>query len=260
MIIRAKIKKLHMKKFFGVLLILLALVFNSCRLLNPSQMLRTKKDFKFDKFSENQVASDYIIAANDILTFSVLTNQGQKLIDPLEQSNFLQNLERVTYTIESSGEAKLPQLGWIKLQGLTIKQAEELLEQKYSAYYNEPYVKINITNKRVIVFPGGEGGTAKVVYLKNPNTTVFEALAEAGGISDGKAHRVKLIRGNLKEPQVFLIDLSTIEGVKNADLAVQANDIIYVEPRNKIPERIVKELSPYLTLLTAVLLVISITK
>ncbi|MBK6834533.1 MAG: hypothetical protein IPG89_09750 [Bacteroidetes bacterium] len=48
------------------------------------------------------------------------------------------------------------------------------------------------------------------------NTTVFEAIALAGGISqDGKAYRIKLIRRVTpnSNPIVYLIDLSKIEGI-----------------------------------------------
>ncbi|MFA5194625.1 MAG: hypothetical protein WC401_02395, partial [Bacteroidales bacterium] len=80
-------------------------------------------------------------------------------------------------------------------------------------------------------------------------------LAKAGGINDGKAHKIKLIRGDLKNPKVYIIDLSTVEGMTKANLIVQANDIIYVQPRNKIPEKIINVLAPYLTLLSTFILV-----
>ncbi|MFW5725619.1 MAG: polysaccharide export protein EpsE, partial [Bacteroidota bacterium] len=75
---------------------------------------------------------------------------------------------------------------------------------------------------------------------------------------DGRASKVKLIRGDLSDPQVFLIDLSTIEGVRDADMIIQANDIIYVEPRERVPQRIMENLGPYLTLLSTALLVYSL--
>ena len=53
----------------------------------------------------------------------------------------------------------------------------------------------------------------------------------AGGLADkGRAARIKLIRGDLADPEVYLIDLATIEGISQADIILQANDIIYVEP------------------------------
>lgn len=219
-------------------------------------MLRTGPNYNYDTFKEEAHKKEYEIAPDDELSLMVYTNEGQKIIDPLEHSGMnRQNRNNISFIVENNGMVKLPQLGRIEITGYTEKEAEELLENKYANFYNEPFVELRVTNKRVIVFPGGEGGTSKVIYLENQNTTLFEALAEAGGINDGKAHRVKLIRGDLKDPKVYLIDLSTIEGVKEADLVLQANDIIYVQPRNKIPEKIIREISPYLTLITTILLI-----
>ena len=62
--------------------------------------------------------------------------------------------------------------------------------------------------------------------------TIVEALALAGGISNGgKAHRVKVIRGNLSNPEVYEVDMSTAIGLAEANMHyIRANDMIYVEP------------------------------
>jgi polysaccharide export outer membrane protein len=83
--------------------------------------------------------------------------------------------------------------------------------------------------------------------LQNQNTSLLEALALSGGVSaNGKAHRIKLIRGDLKNPQVYLIDLSTIDGMKKANMTLQGNDIVYIEPRNDYVQNFVNRASPYL--------------
>jgi polysaccharide export outer membrane protein len=89
---------------------------------------------------------------------------------------------------------------------------------------------------------------------------LFEAIAQVGGISSGRANRIKLIRGDLRTPQIFLIDLSTLDGMKKADLYLQANDIIYIEPRNQVPTQIISVLTPYLALFSTLLLIYSIIK
>ncbi|MEX0636757.1 MAG: hypothetical protein WD135_08310, partial [Ferruginibacter sp.] len=125
-------------------------------------------------------------------------------------------------------------------------------------FYNKPFVLLEVTNRRVIIFPGSEGA-AKVVSLEYDNTTFMEGLAAAGGISkDGKAYKVKLIRGDLKKPDVYLIDLSTIEGVKQADLVLQANDIIYVETKLRIGRDVMNNILPYLTFITTTILFIEL--
>jgi polysaccharide export outer membrane protein len=75
------------------------------------------------------------------------------------------------------------------------------------------YVIIKVTNRRVFVFKGGGG---LVVNLNESPTSLIEVLAKSGGLDRTlKAYKIKIIRGDLKNPEVQLVDLSTIEGAKN---------------------------------------------
>ncbi|HWY33759.1 MAG TPA: hypothetical protein VNX68_03885, partial [Nitrosopumilaceae archaeon] len=89
------------------------------------------------------------------------------------------------------------------------------------------------------------------------NMTVIEAIAFSGGLTDdGKAYRVKLVRNNgNKKPDVYLMNLSTIEGVVAGNTIVLANDIIYVEPRIRVAQRSFLELTPYLSILSSSILI-----
>ena len=187
------------------------------------------------------------------------TNDGERLINPVEGGTVAQTVSK-TYLVEFDGQINFPVLGRIPISGLTLREAEVLLEEKFSKYYNNPFVQLKITNNRVTIFTGAEGNSASVLKLENTNTTLFEALAMAGGISDGKAYRIKLIRGGADNPQVYLFDLSTIEGMKQGNTILQANDVIYVEPRNKIPERITSAVTPYLSLFSTILVIYTLFK
>ena len=223
-------------------------------------MLKTGQDYKYATFPATQ-KTEYQVAPNDELNFNIYSNDGFKLIDisaaaGTETSSRL-NRTGLNYKIEFDGTIKLPLLGRTKLEGLTVRQAETLLEEKYASFYNKPYVQLEVTNRRVIIFPGSGDGAAKVIHLANENTTLIEALASAGGIAHfGKAYRVKLIRGDLKNPSVYLIDLSTIDGIKDANLILQANDIIYIEPQLRVGKDIISEILPYLSFITTIIVFI----
>lgn len=92
----------------------------------------------------------------------------------------------------------------------------------------------------------------------------MEAIAYAGGIAeDGKAYKVKLIRVNpdpKKMPFVYLLDLSTIDGIMLGKSIVQAGDIIYVEPRYRPINTFNREIAPLLTLISTVLLLYTVIK
>lgn len=215
---------------------------------------------------------DYIIAPNDVMSFTLYTKNGLQIIDftagatagSSANNGGQQNRLRTTglqYIVENDGMVNLPLADRVKISGLTIKELEFFLEKTYSKYYVEPFITVQINNNRVIVSTGG-GGSTKVVNLTNRNTTVFEALALAGGINgEGNAKKIKLIRKNDQgEYDVFRIDLSTIEGLADADLIVQANDIVYVQPTRNYVRDAVRELGPYLSLLSSSLLIYSLVR
>jgi polysaccharide biosynthesis/export protein len=221
-------------------------------------MLKTPKDFSYDQLVDSMSRLDYKIATNDVLVYRLFANNGLKLINIASESNVnIRNNIDIDVIVESNDSIKMPLLGRVKVAGLTIKEAERLLQERYSEFYVEPFVSLKVTNRRVIVFPGN-GGQAKILPLTNNNTTVMEALAGAGGIlEDGKAYKVKLIRNNpdnTQKPLVYLMDLSHIDGILAGQSIVQAGDIIYVEPRYKPLATFAREIAPILTLLTTSLI------
>ena len=242
---------------FSILLGLLLLL-GSCRVLNPSMMLRTGSNYPYSKFSEKDSVEEYRIAPNDILKISVYTNNGQELINPLSGAagNTIGNQQG--YLVEYDGAVNIPLLNRPIVSGMTMREVEFFLEDKFSAFFKEPFVKVEVANNRVIIFSGSQGGTASVLRLENTNTTLFEALAMAGGINDGKAYQVKLIRGKLQDRKVYLIDLSTIDGLKEADIILKANDIIYVEPVKRVPQALLSQITPYLALVSTLTLIYSL--
>jgi polysaccharide export outer membrane protein len=241
-----------MKSFKNCLLVLMSMILlNACN-INSSIMFKTDKNFvnQPDRTIGNV---EYKVAPNDILSISVFTNDGFKLIDLTASSSSIETGSFAAsssvskgnqFIVDIDGFIKLPIIGRVKIQNLTTREIEKLLEQQYTTYYNKPFVTAIVVNRRVLVFPG-EGGAGKVVTLTNENTTLIEALALAGGISqNGKANTIKLIRGDIRNPQVSIIDLSTIQGLKESNLLLQANDIIYVEPKKRISQGVLAELAP----------------
>jgi polysaccharide biosynthesis/export protein len=236
------------------LLILLSslIIASSCKIFRSNLMLKTPRDFTYDKLVDSLSRLDYRIATNDAIVYRIFTNNGFKLIDLASSSNAALRSD-IDVIVESDGHVKMPLLGRVYVAGLTIKEAEKLLEERYAKLYVDPFVTLRINNKRVIIFPGN-GGQAKVLPLANNNTTIMEAIASAGGIlEDGKAYKVKLIRNNPEkgmQPFVYLMDLSRIQGITAGNSIVQAGDIIYVEPRYRVLATFNREVAPIITLLT----------
>jgi polysaccharide export outer membrane protein len=87
------------------------------------------------------------------------------------------------------------------------------------------------------------------VVVSKPNQ---ELIIMRGIPGSGKAHRIKLIRGEKANPEVYLIDLSTIDGMKKGDIVLQGNDIIYVEPVNDYITNFTTRIQSYFFILTTI--------
>lgn len=247
---------MKLNKLRSLILIVITVSIYACN-VNPSIMMKADKDYKYDS-GPNDSTIQYTIKPSDILDFQLYTNEGTRLIDLTAISNAENRLMGNTTTnllVEYDGNCKFPVIGRINLKDKTIKEAVEMLQEEYSKYYIKPFVLLKVINRRVTVFTGI--GKAQVVALNNEYTTIFEVLGAAGGLlKESKSHKVKLIRGDLKNPQVYLFDFSKIEGIKDAGFTIQANDIIYVEPRKNTVLEVVRDLAPIVGIITSTLTLI----
>ena len=243
-----------------IALLLAGLMFWSSCTINSHVMLKTPKGYVFDTPPDKPI-DEYIISVNDILQFRLFANDGFQLIDiasgqaGLGSQQALAARSNINYVVQADSLVRLPILGNINIVGKTIVEAEAFLQAEYAKFYVEPFVILTITNKRVIVFPG-TGSSASVVSLSNNNTNLIEVLALVGGIAgNSKASRIKLVRQTKVKKDVYLVDLSTIEGIKAGSMIVQANDIIYVEPNPNLAREALADITPVLSLLSTALLV-----
>jgi polysaccharide biosynthesis/export protein len=232
--------------------------------INSNVMFKTPKggDFQYDSIPLRPV-EDYRLSPDDKITFTLSPNNGEKLVesisgtgDQLRQD--LRNSMITDYIIKSNGFVNLPIIGDVQLAGLTVKQSEDTLKKLYANQYQSPFIQLRVTNQRCIIFTG-LGSDAQIVPIQNNNTTLMEVIALAGGIpARGQAKSIKLMRRVNGKREVYLIDLSTIEGLKYSDMIIQGNDYIYIEPNPELARGMVKELSPIVGLISSTFIILSV--
>jgi polysaccharide export outer membrane protein len=220
---------------FFLSIAVIALLGSGCASYKQNLMLKTPQDFQSAKVSKEirEAERNYVIQKNDLLQLEVYANKGERIIDPnpdlSSQGNTNTIDEKATekYLVDLQGLAKFPVIGEVKVEGLTLRQAEAILQSEYEKYFKESFVLLNFVNKRVVIL-GAVGG--QVVPLENHNVTLVEILAVAKGLpNDSKAHNIRVVR----KDQVFVVDLSTVEGFLAGNMIVEPGDIIYVEPIRK---------------------------
>lgn len=143
------------------------------------------------------------------------------------------------YLVENDGCITYPLVGKIHLEGLTIEQANALIKEKISPYFQKEVdylVNVYLRNYDVTVL--GE--------VKNPNTfevtrnkiTVLEALAMAGDMTIyGKRDNVKILR-ELSDGtyEVHELDMRDANILNSPYYYLEQRDIVYVEPNEAMAQ------------------------
>lgn len=134
---------------------------------------------------------DYRLGANDVIKVQVFGEEA------------LSTETRVS----GDGKIALPLLGVLEIQGLTVKETEELITDRLAdGYLKQPRVSIYITRYRNF-FVSGEvnrpGG-----YAYEDGLTVLKAVTLAGGFTDKAAPgRIKIKRLRENEEQTISVKL-----------------------------------------------------
>lgn len=227
-----------MRKIAAILIFIFVFALSSCKKYTSNVMLKTKTSDINWSAEYKKVVDEYKLRPGDKIQYSIYTNLGEAIIDPsgnlvsanssAPTDNQTVNSGRPEYEISESGFCFFPVIGKFKIAGLKISELDSLLSTSYEKFYNQVYVISRVTNKRVIVL-GGNG--SKIIPLVNYNTSLLEIIALYGGISnDARAYNIRIVRGDLKNPEITVVNLRTVEDMKNTIINIKPDDIVYIEP------------------------------
>lgn len=243
-------------------LLIFIVLLSSCRSYNPTKMFKTPKEYEFAK--DTTVTATplvYLIQPGDKLELHIYSNDGFKLVDITSSTNTNNEdynmMNNIYFSVDNDSTAKFPIIGRVSIVGQSVREAEQTLERLYSKYYNEPFVLLKVTNRMAYVFLNDQG-KGVTVQLNNDNTSLYEALAQAGGLGElGKSYKIKILRGDPKNPKIYQADLSTIDGLKNSELRVLSNDIIYVDASSRFTKQLSTDVLPILGIVSTVIIILS---
>lgn len=224
-------------------------------------MFRHPKDYPFAELVIDSTNSEYRIQPFDVISFAIYTNEGASILEmstgPVEGAN-MPRTQIIDYLVDSEGFVEFPVIGNLKLTGLTVLEAQDYVEDEFEKMFNRPYVLIRVLSRRIVVFTS-PSGSGQVINLGPEYVSIVEAVAKAGGLGTAaKANSIILFRYENGKQIPYKIDLSTIDGIKYAGSPVESGDIIYVEARPQVPQKIAFELRPFLILFTGSSVVLSV--
>ena len=141
-------------------------------------------------------------------------------------------------TVGVDGMARLPYAGNIKLVGLTLDEARDLIHARLSEYFKLPELNVYMKSygpRKVYVM-----GNVKVPGIKEmgvDNMNVYAAVASAGGVDNkGRSKHIQLIRQI--DGVLYYREINLDAFVKKHDLSqnieLEDGDIIYVPDSGKV--------------------------
>lgn len=179
-----------------------------------------------------------VIEADDFISIVVTaedTEQAAQFNLPVQGSQatnggYIQgNSERGGYLIDKEGYINFPVLGKIHVASLEKSEVIALLEEKISAYINQPIVDLQIQNFKVTVL--GSVSRPGTFRIPNERITLLEALGLAGDLDlTGVRNNVLVIREVEGIKQEYRVDLTSKELFSSPVYYLKQNDVVYVEP------------------------------
>lgn len=193
---------------------------------DPSLSNGSSKLFENRKF-------EYRVQVNDVLSIRVmgLDDATSRFFNVESQGNATNLTDAALYvngySVDKNGQVQLPTVGKIKVQGLTVGEAQELVQRKINEFFTNATVILKMVNWRLSVL--GQVSRAGAYQIYNNQITILDALAMAGGPNEyaDKSH-VTLMRQSERGVQALYVDLSDTKILGSEYYYLLPNDIVYV--------------------------------
>lgn len=172
----------------------------------------------FMPINEPNPDSTYTLDVGDVLSIQLV---GQKEYED-------------NFPINRDGAVNLPDIGMIVLAGLSLNQADRLIQTKIEQAYigTEAFVSLDRIRDINILVTGNASNPG--IYTLTGNSNILHALSAAGGISKfGSLREIKLIRNDQTIETLDIYDL-LIDGKYNLNTRLRSGDVVFVEATKKI--------------------------
>lgn len=185
----------------------------------------------------------YRLQPNDVISIKILSSQAE-LSEAYNQISAGSGFGLVQggslylsgYSIDVDGNVALPNVGKIKVGGLTSAEATELIQSRVSRYITDATAVVKLLSFKISVI--GEVRNPGHFYVYNEQANLFEGLAMAGDLNTAaNRQNIKLVRQKQGSSEIILLDLTDPDIIKSPYYYLQPNDVVYVEPRSKFLRR-----------------------
>ncbi|MGN8056640.1 polysaccharide biosynthesis/export family protein [Pedobacter sp. 22163] len=205
------------------------------------------------------------IQQNDLLSVSINSlNQESNVLFAVNTKNAgAENNYKVEgYRVSKDGMINLPVVGNVRLEGLTIEQAQATISKELDKYVKKPVVDVQLVNFKVTVI--GEVNRPSTFTVQGDNINLLEALGMAGDMTVyGKRENILVIRQQDGQRVMKRLNLNNQDVMDSPFFYLKQNDVVYVEPdkskaieyspNTRIMPVVIASISAVAVLITAVL-------
>lgn len=222
----------------GILCILgtlLILGLNSC-ITQQDLVYVQSPDWSVDTVvNVRNVASEYLIKSRDVLFIRVkdqqesltrhLNVEPEQLINGFNEIGLFVN----GYTVSAEGNIHLPEVGALKVGGLTLTQTRDLIEKEVRKTLPLATVLVNLVGFKVAIL--GEVTNPGYYPVYNQNLSIWEAIAMAGDLRDlANRKEVMLVRSVEGGNKVIHLDLTQSDLFQSQYYYLEPYDVLYIKP------------------------------
>lgn len=228
-----------------IISLILLLILTSCANKKDVLYLQDLERNKTEKISQSYI---YKFQVDDVLNIVVSSadNQGVSPFNTTPTASISSSdnssskpKTSINYVIRQDGTIQFPVLGNVKLEGLSMLEATELLKQNISKYVNNPIVTIDWINFKFTIL--GEVNNPGLFKSNSERITLIEAIGLAGDLGiQADRKNILLIREIGKNRYTYNIDITNKAFINSEVYYIKQNDQIIVSPNNaKIQSSIV---------------------
>jgi polysaccharide export outer membrane protein len=136
------------------------------------------------------------------------------------------------YLVDVNGNIEIPQIGKLKVSGLSARQLKETLTKTVSEKLKDPIVDVYFNTFKISLIGAVRNPGTFVLPVQKP--TLFDALAAAGDLAiTGQRYDVQLYRDYKGQRKITRIDLRKQEVLTNPDVfLLKHNDVLIVKSRS----------------------------
>jgi len=234
-----------MKKGYIYILIITSLFtgwFSSCISSDEvNYMQPIEKNYALQSFEE------YRLVVGDMISCAI-SSSDQELVSTFNTVLSSNQNALKTYTIYEDSTVVLPFFGVAKVAGLTIQEAEEVIQKVMQESVRDVQVKVSLANNYFYIYARDKRGSYRVY---KDNLTIYQALAISQQTTETMdLARVTIMRKNkdgFTDQKTF--DLRSQDVIESEFYYIQPNDVIYF-PTNKNAFFNINSLSSFTSIIT----------